>query len=492
MNMHPSLEIKKIILIVLALSVFSILYIQTEITLAHEDQDKNMTIIHVDENGFIPYESTVTVGNVVIFENVGTEEHWPASDDHPSHTLYDNTSLDEHCSGQPRTAFDSCGSISVGETWQFVFEKAGTFEYHDHLWPHLDGKIIVIDEDDESMDGKNVFSHFFNYLRSTFTKLSSFFIDYEEELILNSGNVEDWFYEDLIIRYENIVLERDPREAIRTLQRDSSNDARVSALCHDILHEIGATAYRKYGSFMEATKFQSDFCNSGYIHGVFESYFDSASDPLSGLAEQCKEYASLGGRQFDLWQCHHGIGHGFMYLTGGNLDESLSLCERGLGRDGTASCQNGVFMEVFNLEILGKESSYIDPEDPFLTCSSRDNAKGDCYLYTPTYLSQTKEMEFSEILEECSRAEFGYEDICIRGVGSEVMKRNMHNPSSVFALCKQAGSFINQNACVGGVAAMYMNQTGSYSAGKKLCRESPQEFRDICNNTVRSRESFFR
>jgi hypothetical protein len=276
------------------------------------------------------------------------------------------------------------------------------------------------------------------------------------------------------------------------LQTESLQNIKVSALCHDILHEIGHAGYIKYGSFKEAAKFQSDFCNSGYVHGVFESYFESTDDPLSGLAEQCNEYASFGGRQFDLWQCHHGVGHGFMYLTGGDLDESLALCESGLGKVAGASCQNGVFMEVFNHEVLAKENSYIDQNNPFLTCSIRKINKSDCYLYIPTYLSQTQGMDFSDIFEECDKAEFGYKSNCIQGVGSEAIKRNMNDPNSVLALCKLAGSFINQELCVVGVAGMYMNQKGSYSAGMELCKQVPQGFRNACDRAVDNRKLFFR
>ncbi len=181
-----------------------------------------------------------------------------------------------------------------------------------------------------------------------------------------------------------------------------------------------------------------------------------------------------------------------MYLTGGDLEESLVLCEKGLGTAGGASCKNGVFMEVFNLEVLAKENEYIDPKNPFHTCATRSTAKGDCYLYIPTYLSQTKDMAFPDIFTECDKAEVGYRSSCIHGIGSEAIKRNMNDPDLVFDLCKQAGAFINQETCVSGVAGMYMNQTGSYDAGQKLCEQAPQEFRGVCDKVVRSRESFFR
>jgi len=68
----------------------------------------------------------------------------------------------------------------------------------------------------------------------------------------------------------------------------------------------------------------------------------------------------------------------------------------------------------------------------------------------------------------------------------------MNNTDDVFALCGQAGSFINQETCVVGVVSMYMNQEGSYISGEKLCKNIPSNYQDICNKTVSSQKSFFR
>lgn len=470
-------------MLVLFLLIFFIYVLNVAVVLKQEGGNKTTTLVHTGENGFEPNIATIRPNTEVVFENVGEEEHWPSTDNHPTHSLYDGTSLEEHCGYEASPTFDSCGPISAGETWSFIFKKAGTFTYHDHLWPHLKGEIIVEEE-----DKINFFSRFLDFFRQIFVS----FMGREKKSALNSEITEKEQYQNLVTRYEDLVLERNPREAIQALEEESLLDSTVFAVCHDILHQIGHTAYKKYGSFQGAVQFQSDFCNSGYIHGIFESFFESGGDSSKGLAEQCGQYASIGGRPFDLWQCHHGVGHGFMYLTGGDLDKSLALCESGLGTEGKSSCQNGVFMEVFNLEVLAKENDYINPGNPFLTCSSRDIAKGDCYVYIPTYLSQTKAMEFKDILIECDRAEPGYKSSCIGGVGSEAMKRNMNDPELVFALCKQMASSTDQNSCVRGVVGMYMNQTGSYSSGQTLCEIAPQEFRTTCKNSVTSKKAFFK
>ncbi|HLC99978.1 MAG TPA: hypothetical protein VJC11_03390 [Patescibacteria group bacterium] len=431
------------------------------------------------------------MGTKVIFENVGKEDHWPASDDHPSHTLYDGTSLKEHCAPGAVPLFDSCKKISSGESWSFTFEKEEVYKFHDHLWPQLSGEITVGIVKKETPQNKNFLSRFVDYVRKIFSTISSFFTGHKEGVALNSGKTNTEMYQALKTRFEKIVLQFDPREAMQTLREESSQNKEVLALCHDVLHIIGHTAYDRYGSFKEAIKYQEDFCNSGYIHGLFESYFRSTSEPLSGLSDQCGDYGA-NRKTFDLWQCYHGVGHGLMYFTGGDLDESLALCEKNLPEEAAASCQNGVYMEVFNAEILAKEKTFVDATDPFRTCAARDIAKADCYLYAPTYISQTLGKDFPTVLKECDNVEAGYQESCIYGVGSEAIKRNMEGTNGVFALCKQSGSSINQESCVSGAVSMYMNQQGSYAAGEKLCEMAPESYRDICTNAVKSKELFFK
>jgi len=128
---------------------------------AHERENEHTVIIHIDERGFEPETITLNPGTEVIFENIGKEDHWPATDNHPTHTLYDGTSLEEHCVDESLETFDSCGPVSAGESWSFVFEKSGTFRYHDHLWPHLNGEITVKGGDtggDTNSNEKKAFS----------------------------------------------------------------------------------------------------------------------------------------------------------------------------------------------------------------------------------------------------------------------------------------------------------------------------------------------
>lgn len=78
---------------------------------------------------YSPANATVKKGDTVKFTNNSTKGMWPASNNHPSHTIY--------------SEFDAKGSISSGGTYSFTFTKIGSWGYHDHLKPSCSGTITV-------------------------------------------------------------------------------------------------------------------------------------------------------------------------------------------------------------------------------------------------------------------------------------------------------------------------------------------------------------
>ncbi len=65
---------------------------------------------------------------------------WVASNQHPTHTLYAGTALSEHCPDGSALAFDQC---HTGTTYSFKFDKAGTWQYHNHSNSSEGGAITV-------------------------------------------------------------------------------------------------------------------------------------------------------------------------------------------------------------------------------------------------------------------------------------------------------------------------------------------------------------
>ena len=417
--------------------------------------------------GFEPKSIIIRPGTKVIFENVSNVAKWPASDDHPSHTLYDGTSKDEHCTPGATPAFDACGNIAPTESWEFTFPTPGIYKMHDHLDSQYEGRIIV---------REYIFQNLIKYVKAIFS---------------NNTSVDDHSAEYLLSKqkYEDIVKDQDPGIAIQTLRIDSEADDNINSLCHDFLHVIGRTAYDKYRDFNKAVIYHQDFCNSGYIHGLFESYFRSNKDPFKNLAKMC-EY-STDVRAFDRWQCQHGIGHGLMYYTAGDVGESLYICESALSEEATIDCRNGVVMELWNSELLAKEPDFINKNNPLKTCENMSIAKTECYVYVPVYMHQTLHMDFKSILEVCADIDNNYRSVCAQGVGSESLKRNMYDLDSVVSACSYADNASDESSCLFGAASMYVNQKASYEAGLEFCALIPKTYQEECQNIMSEKAYLF-
>lgn len=108
-----------------------------------------VTVVY-DGDEFTPREIMVVEGATVRFVNIGDIPMWVASDNHPTHTIYDTTSLSEHCADDyiGPTPFDQCASVEKSGSWNFTFNKNGTWKYHNHMRGKDEGAIIVMPEDD--------------------------------------------------------------------------------------------------------------------------------------------------------------------------------------------------------------------------------------------------------------------------------------------------------------------------------------------------------
>ncbi len=78
---------------------------------------------------YSPAALTIKKNEVVIFTNNSSGTMWPASNAHPSHSLYPE--------------FDATGVVDPGDTYAFVFDKVGTWGYHDHVKLSCTGTITV-------------------------------------------------------------------------------------------------------------------------------------------------------------------------------------------------------------------------------------------------------------------------------------------------------------------------------------------------------------
>ncbi len=103
---------------------------------------KTVTVTYTD-SGFSPSSVTINVGDTVAFKNNSSSDFWPATANHPAHTVYDGTNLQAHCAAGATPSFDACTGVAPGSSYSFTFTKAGTWGYHDHLNARNFGKVVV-------------------------------------------------------------------------------------------------------------------------------------------------------------------------------------------------------------------------------------------------------------------------------------------------------------------------------------------------------------
>jgi Plastocyanin len=103
----------------------------------------------ISDSGFNPKEIIIPKGATVIWKIEGKNYHWPASDNHPTHTIYPEGG---GCLG---SKLDACSAMKKGESYSFRFDKEGSWEMHDHIDPRLTMTIIVESGKKNFTDYKN-------------------------------------------------------------------------------------------------------------------------------------------------------------------------------------------------------------------------------------------------------------------------------------------------------------------------------------------------
>jgi len=90
---------------------------------------KTMAKVRYTDKGFVPNKVEVPAGSMVEFINASSKDMWVASVPHPQHTKL--------------PTFDQFRAYKKGAIYRYVFQKKGSWEYHDHISPSLGGVVIA-------------------------------------------------------------------------------------------------------------------------------------------------------------------------------------------------------------------------------------------------------------------------------------------------------------------------------------------------------------
>ncbi len=425
---------------------------------------KQESTVHMTDEGFVPNNISIKSGEKVTFKSTGQDQHWPASNIHPTHEIY--------------SEFDPRKPISSGAEWSFVFDQVGTWRFHDHLYPQFHGTITVKTTNFDlthakNITGKGLFQKIFERIRELLANIFHIFSqddsssplvvkdsDFRQPQGNNASNPEELFSDDAYLR--SYIGSYGPSKALTELSTLSSQQES----CHPRAHEVGRISYEIYeeGAFAKC----SAECQSGCYHGAVESYFKK--NGTVNLAGALSGICNPELNSFFMHQCLHGIGHGLMAWTNYELFDALNSCD--LISAGRESCYTGVFMENIVGGIAGTMGHFTKymSDDPHYPCNVIDGKyKSACYFYQTSRMTSLFNGDFSKVARACKEAPPEYQRSCFESMGRDSGGRNRQNPKAAITACANAPYGNQRIWCLAGAVQDTFWDSSGQDTALKFC-----------------------
>jgi hypothetical protein len=279
--------------------------------------------------------------------------------------------------------------------------------------------------------------------------------------------------------FGNIAYARGPQAALALLDRDSRTISGVRGDCHQIAHNIGHAGLAHYhDNAAVALAHGSMTCNSGYYHGVIERAFAGVPRArVTHIARGLCTGRAVTKKEFLLYQCVHGLGHGLMIYSGLDLPYSLKVCHQLQSQFDRVSCTGGVFMQ--NLMPGMGTSRYLRKSDPIYPCNAvADRDKVYCYLMVTSRILTLNGYDWAKTAATCRRSEKGWVAICFQSYGRDASGFSNYDPQRTIRLCLLAGP--DAGECMYGAARDYGNNYAGGPQAARFCNLGPARYRGRC------------
>lgn len=433
-NFIMSVSLRYFVIIALSVGFFMV----PHFGFAHE---LGTQTIHMSDIGYEPQNVTISVGESVVFENVGSKSMWPASNIHPTHRAYPGSDI-ELCDQpkQRKELFDACRGIIPGETYEFVFDQPGRWRYHDHLNPEFTGVIVVEGEAVFPQEPKLTLGERIKKWVDTIALrlVRWYYRMYPEELDSKLARVNmmqvtqdtKQLYYWLNLIGGDAVMEK--------LLKDA--DGGYSIDCHTHAHQIGRAAYDLFGA--EVFSQGDASCHSGFYHGAMESFL--SQEGTADLAEHIDDLCNSFDTYFGRFECLHGVGHGVMAYEDYDLPLALETCKQLDGDFAQSSCYGGVFMENVvagqgNGALPGHTTDWVNFEDYHFPCNaiSQENIiQQECYKMQTSWMLTLSGVDFDTVARACEQADSKWIRTCYISYGRDAAGYSLRKPEGIIELCK--------------------------------------------------------
>ncbi|MDA1334585.1 MAG: hypothetical protein O2794_01045 [bacterium] len=492
------------------LTILLLMFLTTAgVVFAHESDITDTVVIHMSNDGFNPKEVIIQRGEKVVFENVGEDEHWPASNIHPTHRAYPKSDISDCGTTNERFMFDACKPIKPNQTYTFQFDELGEWRFHDHLNATFSGQIHVVENggaQEEKVEEKKpgILRRFWNWLKGIFSRnevvddIREDIIDREDEdsaLLDIEYEEKKWVYNPNV-EVDSTLIATDKDELFSYVKKYSPSRALEQLFsiesqfgnCHDNAHYVGRFSYELYDS--EAFRQCAMLCQSGCYHGAVEAYFREHG--TSNLADNINKLCSGNTNPFIVHQCRHGVGHGLLAWSDYALFDALEDCNLLQQGEAQTSCYSGVFMEnivqsmASFLEIEGHTTQYLS-DDPHYPCNIVDaQYKPTCYFLQTDRMVELSGGNFATVAQNCSEVEDVFSRrMCFESMGRTVGGRNRNNPPGAISTCYNANPGTDRLGCLmGAVQDTFWDPSGQDNAISFCKLLTPEDEKDTCYGMI--------
>lgn len=271
--------------------------------------------------------------------------------------------------------------------------------------------------------------------------------------------------------------------AVAEIAALSETDAHVARDCHQVVHDLGNDAAEHYGDVGIALTYEGSACWSGYYHGVVEyaisqfggtELFDEMPNICTTAAEV--EYS------FTHYNCVHGLGHGVMLNTDGDLFGSIPYCETLPDRWELSSCVGGAIMENVVSAQQGIQTD-LRTDDLLYPCNViADDYVDECFAMQTSWMLYNlgyADENFAEAFAICDTVQTDMVDNCYRSMGRDISGSSLLEVSRVVRLCL-LGDPDYQEECFVGASLNAVYNDHDTAMATALCETIPVRMQEAC------------
>jgi plastocyanin len=457
-------------------------------------------VVSITERGFEPSQIEMTEGDTITFVNDDDALHWPASNDHPTHTVYPGADIRDCDTGNP-AVFDACHGLGRDERVTFTLSRAGEWGFHDHLNPTLKGTAIV------RSTGETPLFVLHNDTLSLPRKVAAWILHawygfFPDRAVLRVAelNLVNISRSDAETEYWMRIF--GANALLDELVKDTADPTQFTGIqnvepligqCHLRAHFLGRIAARLFGISAIDERTLDTRCQFGFYHGVIEASLGDIGDDetMKAFAARCLRN-DISPMQSIF--CEHVIGHGLMVYHNYDLPCALQKCAEIVSNDlGRRMCYHGAYMEnifvTLGYGVSGHTTTWVDPKKTDFPCTS-DALPNDLQTRAMCYFTQTLiwsplgKFDGKAAIQGCMRAPKEVRTICFAGIGFHSAFPLAAQSDEVLAeTCLQAPAPEYRKACLLNALFLYSTVRTTFDGFKNqaLCSALGIPELDACN-----------